>query len=147
MKVSIETMTIDHYDEVIALWEEAGNVGLSSADERESIRLYLARNPEMSFVAKENDHIVGASLCGHDGRRGYLNHLAVKESHRKRGIGKKLVERCMESLRNDGIQKCHLFVFQTNKNGKAFWGKIGWSLRSDIQVVSKELISHFSLAF
>jgi ribosomal protein S18 acetylase RimI-like enzyme len=139
MKISIESMTIDHYDEVIALWEESENIGLSSADERESIRLYLIRNPAMSFVAKENDHIVGAALCGHDGRRGYLHHLAVKESHRKRGIGTKLAERCMESLSNDGIQKCHLFVFHTNKKGKTFWEKIGWSLRSDIQVVSKEL--------
>ena len=139
MKVSIEPMTIDHYDEVIALWKVSGNVGLSSADERESIKSYLARNPAMSFVAKENDRIIGAALCGHDGRRGYLHHLVVKESHRKRGIGTKLAERCMESLRNDGIQKCHLFAFHTNREGKAFWEKIGWSLRSDIQVVSKEL--------
>ena len=139
MKVSIEPMTIDHYDEVIALWKVSKNVGLSSADERESIKSYLACNPAMSFVAKENDHIIGAALCGHDGRRGYLHHLAVKESHRKRGIGTKLAERCMESLRNDGIQKCHLFVFHTNRKGKAFWEKIGWSPRSDIQVVSKEL--------
>ncbi len=139
MKVSIELMTIDHYDQVIALWKEAEHVVLSGADEQENIKLYLARNPAMSFVAKENDHIVGASLCGHDGRRGYLHHLAVKKSHRKRGIGTKLAERCMESLRNDGIQKCHLFVFYTNREGKAFWEKIGWSLRADIQLVSKEL--------
>ena len=139
MKVSIEPMTIDHYKKVIALWKVSENVGLSSADERESIKSYLARNPAMSFVAKENGHIIGAALCGHDGRRGYLHHLAVKESHWKRGIGKKLTERCMESLRNDGIQKCHLFVFHTNREGKVFWEKIGWSPRSDIQVVSKEL--------
>jgi ribosomal protein S18 acetylase RimI-like enzyme len=139
MKISIEPMTIDHYEEVIALWKESENVGLSSDDERDSIRSYLARNPAMSFVAKENDRIIGAALCGHDGRRGYLHHLAVKESHRKRGIGTKLAERCTESLRNNGIQKCHLFLLHTNREGKAFWEKIGWSPRSDIQVVSKEL--------
>jgi putative acetyltransferase len=65
--------------------------------------------------------------------------LAIAESYRKKGIGRKLAERCMESLKNAGIQKCHLFVFLTNTEGKAFWGKIGWSLRSDIQVESKEL--------
>jgi ribosomal protein S18 acetylase RimI-like enzyme len=139
MKVSIEPMTIDHYDEVIALWKMSENVGLSNADEREGITSYLARNPVMSFVAKEDDHIVGAALCGHDGGRGYLHHLAIKESHRKRGIGTKLAERCMESLRNEDIQKCHLFVIHTNKGGKAFWERIGWSLRWDIQALSKEL--------
>ena len=139
MKVLIEPMTIDHYNEVIALWKVSENVGLSSADERENIKSYLARNPAMSFVARDNGEIIGAALCGHDGRRGYLHHLAIAEHHRKKGIGRKLAERCMESLKNVGIQKCHLFVFLMNTEGKAFWGKIGWSLRSDIQVVSKEL--------
>ena len=139
MNVLIEPMTINHYNEVIALWKVSENVGLSSAGERENIKSYLVRNPAMSFVAKESSNIIGAALCGHDGRRGYLHHLVVAKSHRKKGIGRKLTERCMESLRNVGIQKCHLFVFHTNKEGKAYWGKIGWSQRPDIQVVSKEL--------
>ena len=139
MTVMIDPMTIDHFDEVIALWKEFENVGLSSADEREKIKTYLTRNPDMSFVAKENGVVVGAALCGHDGRRGYLHHLAVAESHQMKGLGRKLAERCIESLRSAGIEKCHLFVFHRNKEGKAFWEKIGWSPRSDIQVVSKEL--------
>jgi putative acetyltransferase len=138
MKILIEPMTIDHYDEVIALWKKSEDVGLSSADQREMIQAYLVRNPGMSFVTKENGVIVGAALCGHDGRRGYLHHLAVAESHQKKGIGRELAERCIESLRNAGIEKCHLFVFHRNKEGKAFWEKIGWTPRSDIQVVSKE---------
>ncbi len=139
MKILIEPMAMDHYDDVIAVWEKSENVGLSSADEQEQIGAYLARNPGMSFVAKENGGIVGAALCGHDGRRGYLHHLAVAESHQKKGIGRKLAERCIESLRNAGIEKCHLFVFHRNKGGKAFWEKIGWTPRTDIQVVSREL--------
>jgi ribosomal protein S18 acetylase RimI-like enzyme len=139
MKILIEPMTIDHYEEVIALWKNFENVGLSSADEREKIKAYLARNPGMSFVAKENGVIVGAALCGHDGRRGYLHHLAVAESHQKKGVGKELAEKCIESLRSANIEKCHLFVFHRNKVGKVFWEKIGWTPRTDIQVVSREL--------
>lgn len=139
MDVMIEPMTMGHYDQVIALWKKFDYVGLSSADERERIQAYLMRNPGTSFVARENSRIVGAALCGHDGRRGYLHHLAVDISHQKRGIGKKLAERCLVSLRNDGIQKCHLFVMRPNREGKIFWEKIGWSLRPNIQLVSKEL--------
>ena len=139
MKILIEPMTMDHYDEVIALWKKSENVGLSSADEREKIKAYLDRNPGMSFVANENGVIVGAALCGHDGRRGYLHHLAVADSHQKKGVGRELAEKCIESLRSAGIEKCHLFVFHRNKDGKAFWEKIGWTPRNDIQVVSKEL--------
>ncbi len=82
---------------------------------------------------------MGAALCGHDGRRGYIHHLAVAASHRKKGMGRELAARCMGTVRNAGIEKCHLFVFQRNKDGKAFWEKIGWTLRGDIQVASKEL--------
>ena len=139
MNISIEPMTIDHYGDVIALWKKSENIGLSGADEREKIETYLARNPGMSFVAEENGVVVGAALCGHDGRRGYLHHLAVARSHRRKGIGRRLAERCLESLGNAGIRKCHLFLFNWNQEGKAFWEKIGWTQRTDIQVVSKEL--------
>jgi putative acetyltransferase len=139
MEVSIEPMTIDHYHEAITLWKESEHVGMSGADERGHIESYLARNPAMSFVATDKGRIIGAVLCGHDGRRGYLHHLAVAQTHQKKGIGKKLTETCLQSLKNVGIQKCHLFVYQTNREGKAFWQKLGWSLRSDIQVVSKDL--------
>jgi N-acetylglutamate synthase len=139
MNILIEPMTIAHYDDVMALWKKAETIGLSGADGQEKIKVYLARNPGMSFVAKKNGAIVGAALCGHDGRRGYLHHLAVAEFRRKKGVGRKLVDRCIESLRNAGIEKCHLFVFHTNKDGKAFWEKLGWTPRADIQVVSREL--------
>lgn len=139
MNILMEPMTIDHYDDVIALWQQSENIGLSSADRREKIKTYLDRNPGMSFVVKEDGVVVGAALCGHDGRRGYLHHLAVAVPHRKKGIGRELADRCIESLRNEGIEKCHLFVFCSNKDGKTFWEKIGWAPRTDIQVASRQL--------
>lgn len=139
MTILIKPMTIDHYEDVLALWRKSENIGLSSSDEREKIKIYLVRNPGLSFVAEEKGVIVGAALCGHDGRRGYLHHLAVSESHRKRGIGRELAEKCIESLKKAGIEKCHLFVFHENRSGKTFWEKIGWTQRTDIQIVSKQL--------
>lgn len=98
MNILIEPMTISHYDNVMALWKKAETIGLSGADGQEKIKVYLARNPGMSFIAKKDGVIIGAALRGHDGRRGYLHHLAVAESHQKKGIGRKLVDRCIESL-------------------------------------------------
>ena len=83
--------------------------------------------------------MVGAVLCGHDGRRGYLHHLAVATSHRRRGIGRELVERCMDGLRREGIAKCHLMVYHHNAAGQAFWRSIGWHGRDDILLMSRNL--------
>jgi putative acetyltransferase len=135
----IAEMSMRDYDDVIRLWQQAEGVGLSSADSRGSIRRYLRRNPRLSFVARDAGKIVGAVLCGHDGRRGYLHHLTVSAPYRRRGIGTALVRRCMDRLRAAGIQKCHLFLFAGNAQGRRFWKANGWAYRTDIGVMSLTL--------
>ena len=140
MTVCIRPFTIENYDAVIALWRQCEGIGLSDADSRQNLASYLARNPGMSFVAEHKKKVVGAVLCGHDARRGYLHHLAVHPDYRLRGIGIKLVGHCMDALRSAGIQKCHLFIFADNADGFAFWQKAGWNRRQDIGVISKVIV-------
>ncbi len=130
---------MENYDEVYALWQSCAGVGLSSADSRGSIASYLDRNPGLSFIAKLQETIIGAILCGHDGRRGYIHHLAVLENYRRLGIGRQLVDHGLEALQAEGIQKCHLFIFRQNESGIAFWQAIGWTYRQDIRVMSAHI--------
>lgn len=133
-------MTIADYEDTIALWQRCDGIGLSAADSREAIARYLARNPGMSFVARDTDgRLVGAVLCGHDGRRGYLHHLAVAPGSRKHGLGRALVERCMDALLQEGIDKCHLFVFRDNTAGQAFWLSTGWNERKTLVILSRDI--------
>ena len=139
MNLTIHSFDLAAYWEVLALWKRCEGVGLSDADSEESIKLYLERNPEMSFVAKEGGKIVGAILGGHDGRRGYIYHLAVETAWRRRGVARRLVERCLKALKASGIQKTHIFIFTNNNTGKAFWKSLGWTYRTDISVVSRNM--------
>jgi len=139
MPITIAPFYIERYDEVLALWRRCSGVGLSSADERERIDRYLTRNPGMSFVAAVGSEVVGTILGGHDGRRGYIHHLAVDDAYRRRGIGKRLVEKCLAALEEAGMQKVHLFIFHENEDGIAFWEANGWELRGDIVVMSNQL--------
>ena len=139
MQVNIDKFTMKDYPKVIALWQSCEGIGLSSADSKNCIKAYLKRNSGMSFVARYKDEIIGAVLCGHDGRRGYLHHLAVHSDFRNQGIGRVLVEKCILALQSIGIQKCHLFIFTTNENACKFWEKIGWTRREDIGVISKQI--------
>ena len=134
---TITPFTMTDYAPVIALWELSDGVGLSGADSPENIRFYLERNPSMSFVAKQDNMVVGAVLSGHDGRRGYIHHLAVHPDYRRQGIGQQLIDHCFAALHAVGIQKCHLFIFKENQSGIAFWEASGWSYREDIAVMSK----------
>lgn len=138
MSTTVRPMTIEDYDGVVALWRSSEGVGLSTADERPAMDRYLARNPDLSLVAMEGERVVAAVLCGHDGRRGYIHHLAVAQAWRGRGIGRDLVARCMEALGRAGIEKCHVFVYARNAAGQGFWRAMGWALRTDLAVMSRE---------
>ncbi len=139
MSIELRELTIDDYESVYAVWAGSEGIGLSDADSKEGIKRFLARNPGLSFVALDKNQIVGAALCGHDGRRGYIHHLAVVKSHRKRGIGRSLVSRCVFALMQIGISKCHLFVFGENQEAINFWQKVGWTQRVELMMMSQHL--------
>jgi N-acetylglutamate synthase len=137
--ITLRVFRIEDYDAVVALWRRSEGVGLNESDTRPAIAAYLRRNPRMSFVAEKNGRIIGAALCGHDGRRGYLHHLAVSKRHRQRGLGRQLVDSCLAKLRKVGIQKCTIFLFANNVAGRKFWQRIGWDSRTDIQLMQIRL--------
>lgn len=134
-------ITISDYEQAVSLWQGCEGICLhSDVDSEYAVGLYLARNPGLSFVALEGRKIVGAVLCGHDGRRGYLHHLAVAQEHRRNGVGTALVDKALDALRQKGIRKCHGFVLNDNHDALVFGQSIGWTKRDDLKVVSKEII-------
>ena len=129
----IRTMTIEDYEQVHDLWMKIHGFGIRSVDDsKEGVERFLKRNPTTSVVAVEDDKIVGAILCGHDGRRGCLYHVCVRKGYRRHGVGKAMVVACMEALRKEEINKVTLIAFTKNDIGNAFWNKIGWTEREDL---------------
>jgi len=132
--LDLRPLTLADYDAALALWTATEGMAISSADEQPAIARYLERNPGLSFAAWDGDTLVGAVLAGHDGRRGYLHHLAVSSHYRKQGIGTRLVEAALAALRQEGMEKVHLFIFESNHLARAFWSRSGWRERHDIAI-------------
>ena len=130
--MTIRPMTIGDYDEVFAMWQITSKRALSTADERGQIERYLNRNSGMSQVAVIDGKIVGTVLAGHDGRRGFIHHMAVLPEYRRRHIGHKLAEKAIEKITEDGIEKTHIFCYRTNEAGQKFWSDFGFERRDDI---------------
>ncbi len=137
MEYEIEELFISDYEEIYSLWEKCEGVGLSDADSKESIERYIKRNEGMSFVARSSNRIVATILAGHDGRRGYIHHLAVHDDFRRNGIGKELVKKSLEVISKEGINKCHIFVFKENDRATKFWTHEDWKIRDDLNIISK----------
>ena len=113
--MNIRVMEAKDYDGVKCLWMTIKGFGIRSLDDsREGVERFLKRNPTTSVVAEEDGKIVGAILCGHDGRRGCLYHV------------------CMEALKKEQINKVSLIAFTQNDIGNAFWKQIGWTKREDL---------------
>ena len=136
----IRKMELADYDRVYALWMSCRNMGLNDLDDsREGIARYLKRNPNSCFVAEQDGAVVGVILSGHDGRRGFIYHLAVAESFRRQGLAAKLLGRALEALKAEGISKVALVVFSRNETGNAFWESRGFTTREDLTYRNKAL--------
>ena len=132
-------MNIDDYEAAYALWIKCGN-GLNDTDDsREGIDKYLKRNPGTSFVAVIDAKVVGVILCGHDGRRGIIQHACVSPDCRRMGIGTELVNLALTALKEEGINKVLLVAFKKNEKGNAFWESQGFTLRDDLNYRNKAL--------
>ena len=113
-------------DGAIALWSRSDGVGLNESDTRDALLRFLDRNPGLSAVAIASEELVGAILCGHDGRRGTIHHLAVASAYRRHGVGSALLEYCLSKLRQAKILRCNLFLYDDNEIGRRFWERHGW---------------------
>ena len=128
--MDIRVMKSEDYDKLYELWMTIKGFGIRSIDDsREGVTIFLKRNPTTSITAWDGDTLIGAILCGHDGRRGCLYHVCVRKGYRRQGVGKAMVVACMEALRKEQINKVSLIAFTKNDIGNAFWNKIGWTER------------------
>lgn len=136
----IREMTITDYEKVFDLWKHTDGLGLRSLDDsQQGISAFLKRNPTTNFVAVDNDEIIGAILCGHDGRRGYIYHTVVKNDCRNQGIATKLIEAAVSALQKERITRVCLNVMETNGYGKSFWQKRGWEKKDFLGFYSKSI--------
>ena len=138
--IQIRPMTMDDYEEVFEMWQSISGFGIRSWDDsKEGIEKFIARNPGLSVVAIHDGRIIGGILCGHDGRRGCLYHVCVRQEYRMLGIGQDMVECCKAALRREGINKINLIAFKSNAIGNKFWQKLTWKHRDDCNYYEENL--------
>ena len=134
-------MRIEDYEEICALWRSVPGMGMNNLDDsRQGIERFLMRNPGMNFVVKNNEGIVGTVLCGHDGRRGSLYHLAVRPDQQGKGFARAMVNAAAAALRSEGISKVGAHVFTNNEEGNRFWDHMDFADRSDVRYRSLTLV-------
>lgn len=139
MNVTIREIRSEDYEALIRFWESIDEIELDDSEGKQDFEFFLRRNKGMSFLALDKEEVIGACLASHNGRRGFLDHLATAPSHRRKGLGKMLVEKCLKVLQAEGIKRNYVFLFKKNAEGRAFFEHIGWSQCDEYVMMSIQL--------
>jgi len=135
---TIRELRPSDYDALIALWQSADlPFKLHGRDTRAAIEQQLSQPMSVYFGAFANDELIGAVLGTHDGRKGWINRLAVHPRHRSRGLGRRLVEAVEGRLREQGIEIVAALVEDWNETSLAVFEKLGYVRHPDIHYLSK----------
>jgi ribosomal protein S18 acetylase RimI-like enzyme len=136
---SIRAFAPADIEDVRALWSRCEGLGDGPGDSPPALERFLARNPGLSQVAAVDGAIVGAVLCGHDGRRGLIYRLGVDPSFRRRAIAEQLIARCRDGLTAEGIPRAMLVVMVDSGGARAFWESVGAKWREKLALYSIDL--------
>jgi ribosomal protein S18 acetylase RimI-like enzyme len=132
-------VTLSDHPALLSLWQRTPGIRVRPEDQLQPFSDYLARNPGLSLLVEVEGSPVACLLAGHDGRRGYLQHLAVDAAYRGRGLARLLLDETLASLAKLGIHKSHVFVLRDAPQALAFWqAQQGWQRRDDIEVFSMQ---------
>jgi len=136
--IRIEHLALSDYEAVFSFWNSCDGLHMHHdySETLEGFSHFLERNPDLCFVARDGEKIIGAVLGSHDGRRGFINHMAVSSEYRKKGIGRMLIHNVIESLKSVGIRKILIFVLKNSPDAQAFWKNLGFSKEDIIDIHS-----------
>lgn len=135
----IRPLAPEDLEAAVALWKSTEGLGNGPGDSVEELGRFLARNRGLSLVSAEGSAIVAALLCGHDGRRGFIYHLAVAPKFRRQNLAKEMVRSCLSALKAHGIERCLVLVQADNEGALAFWKAAGCRVREDLVPLSIDL--------
>jgi ribosomal protein S18 acetylase RimI-like enzyme len=132
--IRVEPYRETHFEGVRALWLEAFPDDPPHNRAEVAIPAKLAVQPELLLVALDDEEIVGTTMAGYDGHRGWLYSVAVRQSHRRAGIGTLLIEEAERRLAELGCTKINLQVRAENAAVAAFYRGLGYAVEERVSM-------------
>ena len=137
--ITIRQFKISDYEAALELWTKVEGIEIAEGDDREDVQRFVNQNSTLSRVAEDAGKLVGVALCGEDGRRGYIYHVAVEPGYQQKGLARRLVSECLEGLRSRGLKRALILVAAENPGAQAFWQRCGWEEVPGAKVMGVDL--------
>ncbi len=134
----IKPLTKKDYPAMVTLWEKAGlPYRPRGRDSEKAIQNQMEENPDLFLGAFLNNELIGCIIATFDGRKGWINRVAVLPEYQRQGIGVNLVKAAEKALKERGAAVIGVLIFETNKQSLALFKKVGYSISKDILYLSK----------
>jgi len=138
MARKIRKLTIDDYDELIRVWADAGlPYRPLGRDKKDRIAKEMKR-PDTAFIGLfENDRLMALGLATHDGRKGWINRVAVDTDYRRQGLAGEIIRECEAFLERQGVEIIACLIEDYNLPSMALFQKHGYLYSDDVLYFSK----------
>ena len=136
--VRIQRLTSEDYDDMVNLWEKAGlSYRPRGRDRKKAIKKQIKESPDLFLGAFLEEELIGCIIASFDGRKGWINRLAILPEHRRRGVAQLLISAAEEALFKRGAEVIGALVFDTNEPSTTLFRKMGYTASEDILYLSK----------
>lgn len=137
-EMEIHNLAISDYEQIIGLWQKAGlPFKPQGRDQKDVVQAQMEANPDFFIGAYENSKLVGTVVASTDGRRGWINRLAVDPDFRRRQVAKMLVAEAEKALRKHGVRIFCALVEDGNIGSLELFKSCGYREHRDIVYFSK----------
>ncbi|MBI4727523.1 GNAT family N-acetyltransferase [candidate division TA06 bacterium] len=141
--MKIRKLITTDYPELIRLWERAKLPAKPKGrDSRKHIAKEMACNPGFFIGAFDRNLLIGSVIASHDGRKGWLNRIAVDPDYRRLGLAQKLTLAGEKALRKQGIKIFGLLIHEYNTASLKLAKKMGYKVHGDILYLTKRNEEH-----
>lgn len=123
-----------HRNQVVTLWGNSLNYNQPRNNPSIAIDRKLTSKDGLFFVTENNGVVIGTVMAGYDGHRGWIYSLAVQEGFRNQGVGSKLLQYAINSLKTAGCPKINLQVVEGNETVISFYQKNGFRIEPRISM-------------
>lgn len=136
--MEIRKLRIEDYPKLVSLWTKAGlPFKPRGRDSPEAVARQMKENPDFFIGAFEDEKLIGAVIASSDGRKGWINRLAVDPECRRRGVAKALIAEAERVLSQKGIRIFCALIEDSNTASKELFKKCGYVEHRDIIYFSK----------
>jgi ribosomal protein S18 acetylase RimI-like enzyme len=136
--MNIRLLSINDYDSIIALWKSADlPFKPNGRDKRENMKVQMKIDPDLFIGAFEKDKLIGAIIGTDDGRKGWINRLAISHEHTRSGVATRLIVELEEALKKRGRRIICTLIEDPNEASFALFKKVGYFKHDDIHYLSK----------